>query len=105
MTVSMGIRHRDTGEYEYVPIATSETFRCVWLPACQQLGLGLVALFDGGALTSVPAELVPRIIEEVERLRDWVAAQPGCGFVAERCTDILKALERTDPTVCDYDFG
>ncbi len=105
MTVEMGIRHRDTGAYEVVPVATSEAFRRVWLPACERLGLELVPLFAGGALTTVPTDLVPRIIAEVSRLRtDAVAVNDG-EYLAERCSDILDAFERTDPTVCEYDFG
>jgi hypothetical protein len=105
MTVEMGIRYRDSGEYEVVPVATSETFRLVWLPACERLGLELVPLFAGGALTTVPPELVPRIVAEVERLRAWAAGQPDGEYLADRCLGILAAFARTDPAECAYDFG
>jgi hypothetical protein len=105
MTVEMGIRHRNSGEFEVVPVATSETFRCVWLPACEHLGLKLVPLFAGGALTRVPVELVPEIIAEVERLRGWAAEQSDGGYLADRCSGILAAFTRTDPAECEYDFG
>ena len=105
MTVEMGILHRPSGRYEVVPVATAETFRTVWLPAAERLGLGLVPLFSGGALTTVPVELVSRIVSEVIQLRDWAATQPGGGYLAARCRDILTAFERTDPLECEYDFG
>jgi hypothetical protein len=105
MSVEMGIRHRDSGEYEVVPIATLDTFRRVWLPACEELGLELVPLFAGGALTSVPPDLVPRIIDEVLRL--WIASVrlPEREHLADRCQSILAALARTEPALCEYDFG
>jgi hypothetical protein len=105
MSVEMGIRHRDSGEYEVVPVATTDTFRRVWLPASGQLGLELVPLFAGGALTAVPQELVPRIIAELERLRGWAVAKPDGEYLAERCTGILAAFARTNPTTCEYEFG
>jgi hypothetical protein len=105
MTVEMGIRHRDSGEYEVVPVATSETFRGVWLPACEQLGLELVPLFAGGALTTVPPKLVSQIVAEVERLRSWAIDQPNSEYLADRCSAILAAFARTDPMACEYDFG
>ena len=105
MSVEMGIRHRDSGEYEVVPVATLATFRQVWLPACERLGLELVPLFAGGALTIVPPEVVPRIVAEVERLRRWAAEQPDGMYLADRCSGILAAFARTDPAACEYDFG
>jgi hypothetical protein len=99
MTVEMGIRHHATGEYEVVPVATSDTFRRVWLPACERLGLEFVPLFAGGALTTVPAELVPQIVAEVERLRAATLATPDGDYLADRCSDILAAFARTDPAV------
>ncbi len=105
MSVEMGIRHRDSGEYEVVPVASSETFRRVWLPACERLGLELVPLFAGGALTVVPPELIERIVAEVEGLRGWAAEQPDGVYLTDRCSGILAAFARTDPVACEYDFG
>lgn len=105
MTVEMGIRHHTTGEYEVVPVATSDTFRRVWLPVCERLGLEFVPLFAGGALTTVPADLVPRIVAEVERLRAAAVEWPDGEYLADRCSGILAAFARTDPAACDYDFG
>lgn len=104
MTVELGIRHRESGEYEVVPVATSATFREVWLPACKQLGLELVPEFPGGALTTVPAEFVPRIVDELDRLRQWAAGNVGdpyAGYLVDRCDGLLRAFARTDPAACD----
>src|SRR5262245_12514429 len=105
MTVEMGIRHRATGTYEVVPIATTNGFREIWLPACEHLGLKLVPLFSGGGLTVVPPELIPGIIAELEKLRGWAAEQPASQGLVERCAGILAALNRADSTMCEYDFG
>jgi len=105
MSIEMGIRHRGSGEYEVVPVSTSGTFEKVWRPAAERLGLEFVPLFSGGALTTVPTELVPRIVAEVRRLRGWAATQPDGNYLVERCSDILAAFERTDPSQCEYDFG
>ena len=105
MTVAMGIRHRASGEYEVVPVATNETFRRVWLPACERLGLTLVPLFDGGAFFRLPPNLIPGVVSEVNALREWASARPDGEPLAERCGEILAAFGRTDPESCDYDFG
>ena len=105
MTVEMGILHRESGEYEVVPVAATETFRTVWRPAAERLGWEFVPLFSGGALTPVPADLIQQIIAEVKILQQWAAAQPDGEYLVHRCTGILSAFERTDPSEYEYDFG
>jgi hypothetical protein len=104
MTVEMGIR-RHTGEYEVVPVATAATFREVWLPACERLGLEWVARLHDGALTPVPLGLLPQIVNELGQLRGWAAEQPDLKHVVERIDAILAAFRDTDPLACEYDFG
>ena len=105
MTIEMGIRHRETGTYEVVPVATSETFRKVWLPACERLGLEWVAHLHDGALTPVSPEVVPHLIGELQRLRAWACEQQELGPPVERIDSILRAFRETNPTLCEYDFG
>ena len=105
VSVEMGIHHRATGDYQVVPVATIDAFRLVWLPACERLGLELVPLFAGGALSPVPAEMVLRVVAEVTRLRDAAAEWPDGDYLADRCLSILAAFARTDPAAYEYDFG
>lgn len=105
MSVEMGNRHRATGEYVVVPIATADAFHRVWLPACERLGLEFVPLFYGGGLTTVTAELVPQIVAEIEQLRAAVVGWPDGDYLADRCSGILTAFAHTDPAACEYDFG
>ena len=71
------------------PVATLDTVRRVWLPACGRLGL----------------ELVPRIVAEVERLRAWAAGRSDGEHLADRCSGVLAAFARTDTAACESDFG
>jgi hypothetical protein len=105
MTIEMGILHRESGEYEIVPVATNKTFREVWLPACERLGMSLVPLFYGGALVHIPPNLLPRIVSELKQLRKWAASQQDDDYLVDRREDILAAVARTDPDECDYDIG
>lgn len=105
MTVSMGIRHLDTGRYEVVPVATSDIFRVWWLPACGHLGLELVAHFHDGALTEVAHEDGPRIAAELDTLRAWASSEPERDFMVSRIDGILSALRRSDLARCVYGFG
>jgi hypothetical protein len=105
----MGIRHLDTGEYETVPVATSEFFESVWLPASQKLGLQYVSHFHDGGLTGIPSESVPDIVEELHRLRAWATENLVGEHVVEHAVEridlILAGFARTDPAICEYDFG
>jgi hypothetical protein len=105
MSISLGIRHRESGEYEVVPIATNAMFRRVWLPACERLGLSLVPLFEGGGLCFSGANRTRHVVSELEALRDWAASQPYGEYLVDRCGHLLAAFEWTDPEACDFDFG
>lgn len=105
MTVSMGIRHLDTGRYDVVPVATSDVFRAWWLPACDHLGLEFVSHFHDGALTEVAREEVPRIAAELETLRAWASSDPERDFMVSRIDGILSAFRKSDLARCIYDFG
>jgi hypothetical protein len=105
MSISLGIHHRESGGYEDVAIATNATFRQVWLPACERLGLLLVPLFEGGGLVFYGPNLARQVVSELEVLRDWAASQPDGEYLVDRCGDLLAAFERTDPEACDFYFG
>jgi|GEM_PF-3737994 len=105
MSVSMGLRHKTSGEYREVPIASSRGFIEGWLPLCEQLGLQYIPLFNGGAFTTVPEDLIPEIIRELRLLHTKVENDSGRAWIAERVTDILAAFAETNPKEWEYDFG
>lgn len=104
MSVAMGMQNRLTGEYRVVPISSSETWREVWLPLCLRFDLVHLRDFQGGALCSVPAELIPDIIRELGVLAEVVVTE-GHEWIAERITNILSAFAETNPEEWEYDFG
>ncbi|MCE9560666.1 MAG: hypothetical protein K8U57_01300 [Planctomycetes bacterium] len=105
MTVSMGLTNRLTGEYRHVPISTSGSFRDVWIPLCNQIGLIYVPDFEGGAFTHVPPELIPDIVKELSLLAEVVVAREGYDWIAERIAEIIQAFKETNPDEWEYDFG
>ena len=105
VSVSLMITYLATGELEEVPIATNDTFGRVWLPACDRLGLELVAMFRDGGLATIPAELVPQIVSELERLRAGSVGHPDGEYLTDRCDDLLDAFARTDPSTAEYSIG
>jgi hypothetical protein len=105
MAVSMGLRNRLTGEYQEVPIATLASFREVWLPICERLGLVWIPEFAGGALTVVPEQLIQEIVRELQALAHDIGDTPNLRWIAERAEAILAAFAKTTPTEWEYDFG
>ena len=105
MSVSMGMRNKTTGEYRVVPIASSRGFTEDWLPFCDPLGLQLVSLFSGGALTTVPDDLIPEIIRELQLLLTATENSRSSEWIAERVRDILTAFADTNAAEWEYDFG
>jgi hypothetical protein len=105
MTVAMGIRHRESGEYQVIPVATSAAFRDVWLPACDRLGLEWVARFHDGSLTTVAPHVIPEIVAELERMRVWATIQQEMSFVVEKIDVILQAIRDNDVINYEFDVG
>ena len=46
MTVSIVKRNRSTGKVVTIPVTTSQTFRRLWIPAAELLGLTIVPLLS-----------------------------------------------------------
>lgn len=105
MSVSMGLQHKATGEYRNVALASLRGFTEGWLPLCERLGLQFVPLFSGGALTTVPDELVPEIIRELRLLLAEAEVASETAWIAERVRNVLAAFAETNPTEWEYDFG
>lgn len=108
MTVSMGIKHRGSGRYEIVSIATSAQFTSDWLPACALLGLRFVSRFHDGSLGVVDKQDLYEIVAELNTMRSWATAKErteDMTLLVERIDDILRALQETSWDDCEYDFG
>ncbi|MDP2316560.1 MAG: hypothetical protein Q8P41_26945 [Pseudomonadota bacterium] len=56
---------------EYIPVATEAVFEELWVPACGTLGLRWVPCFQSGI--PITSEDLPDVIDELDRLRCWVA--------------------------------
>jgi len=105
MTIEMGILKINTGNYEVIPVATSEIFYQFWLPACRYLGLQFISHFHDGYLNVVLVEDVPRIVEELICLHSYTLAQEDLAFMNERIERIIQVFQTTDPASYEYDFG
>jgi len=105
MSVSLMLHHRSRNEVREVPIATEHGFREGWLPVCQRLGLHLVPMFSGGALTPVPANLLPAIIDELTLMRSALNSDRDRGWIVEQIDAILAAFWETSPDEWDYTIG
>ena len=105
MSVSLMLRHNLTGECREIPVATERGFREGWLPVCQQLCLQLVPMFSGGALTSLPPDLIPAIVRELKAMRSALGAEPESAWIVEQIDAILTALTETAPAEWEYSFG
>ncbi|MFO0757956.1 MAG: hypothetical protein U0359_15780 [Byssovorax sp.] len=103
MTISMGIKHEDSGAYEVVPIATSQYFEQRWLPACAHLGLRYVPHFHDGSLSALSAGDLGEVVKELEMLRAWATTNDP--FMTERIDGVLRALHGSASIPCVYDFG
>lgn len=105
MTIEMGILQINTGNYEVIPVATSEIFYQFWLPACKYLGLQFISHFHDGSLNVVSVEDVPKIIEELICLHSYTLEQEDLTFMSERIERIIQMFQTKDTASHEYDFG
>lgn len=78
-----------------LPVATESFYKQYWEPAAEELGLEWTALFQGG--TDVEREDVPKILEEIAMLKNWVASNMT-GEAQEHMLRRLNLLELGLPT-------
>ncbi|NIK71775.1 MULTISPECIES: hypothetical protein [unclassified Paenibacillus] len=78
-----------------LPVATEAFYKQYWEPATEELGLQWTALFQGG--TDVEHEDVPAILEELDKLKEWVIAKMD-GEAREHMLRRLKLLETGLPS-------
>jgi hypothetical protein len=75
----------DGNTIDYSPIATQGTFRALWIPACDVLGLELIPLFESGLL--ITHDTFDDLLAELERLE---------AFASQRCEELghVNLIER-----------
>ncbi|MBD2241306.1 hypothetical protein H6G35_32765 [Aulosira sp. FACHB-113] len=105
MTIEMEILQINTGNYEVIPVATSEVFYKFWLPACRCLGLQLISHFHDWSLNVVSTEDIFRIVEELIYLHSYTLEQEDLAFMSERIESIIQVFQTTDAASYEYDFG
>jgi hypothetical protein len=64
----------DSNTIDYSPVATQGTFRALWIPACDVLGLKLIPLFESGLL--ITGDMFDDLLGELGRLEAF-ARQRG----------------------------
>lgn len=74
-----------------VPVAAERAFETYWLPASRLLGLNWVPAFQGGF--AVQSEDIPEILEELERLRQFLASEPPGQLPAGVAGDMLERID------------
>ena len=83
-----------TKKRDFVPIATEEVFQKYWQPGCAALHLRWVPLFHTGL--PLQHEDISLVIEELERLKQWLSGHPESSVpqaVVMRIDQLLQALQ------------
>ena len=104
MGVQLLIHRKGAAEPEYYSLTGATGWATVWLPAAEELELDLVPLLGDGAFSSVPAEHLPKVIEQLSRLQRWMSAS-GHDLYVEHLNNILPALTAVNPQEDDVSFG
>ncbi|MGK3993526.1 hypothetical protein [Sorangium sp. So ce1024] len=86
-------RQGDTRSNRLVPVAAQSTFKELWIPAAEVLGLQWVPMFE----TGFPVERsdLPDVIRELEALRAWcVSSESHRKVILERLDRLIDELNR-----------
>jgi hypothetical protein len=83
---STGSRGRDQ-----VPISTESIFHTYWLPAANLLALRWVPAFAGGI--DIEEQDIPEVLDELRRLRAYVASAPRPDWPAEIAAYVLGRID------------
>lgn len=74
-----------------MPIATNDIFNRYWLPACYELGLRLIPLFETGyPVIRLEPETIPLILNELSTLKLFFSRAKS----AAAYKDIIGRIER-----------
>jgi hypothetical protein len=79
----------------YIPVASQGVYSTEWVPTARKLGLRWLPLFRTG--TTVDAEDLPAVVDEIRQLRTAMAGDPKTTVYLERIDFILEALDEMDP--------
>lgn len=93
MAVSITRVDRRTGEAIEISISTMPSYKDLWEPLCNELGLvWLPRAVAGGWLTD---ESRLGLISELQRLRDYIRDRnvPRCDWIADQIDGMLPELE------------
>lgn len=102
MSIALTATSSDGSDDLYVPIATNEDFRELWLPGCRALNLALVPLLESPGIVfhdSDPTKMTigtERLLDELRSLLGWAKAADA-GLVVERLERLLSTLAVLDP--------
>jgi hypothetical protein len=96
MSVAVLVKFKDESkDRAYLPVATEGAFTH-WARAARELGLSIVASFDGNGADVRPEEL-PGLIAELRAIRSAFASSPETSGFVERADFLIASLEALDP--------
>ena len=94
MSVALMVSQAGDGNtIDYSPIATQGTFRALWIPACDVLGLELIPLFESGLL--ITHGMFDDLLAELGRLEAFASQkceEPGHANLIERIRILQSKL-------------
>ena len=76
---------------ELMPVAAQQVFTSKWLPGCSALNLEWVPLFETGIV--VDPSNATSVLEELHRLRQWMAQRAGYEYESERISCLIEGVE------------
>ena len=93
MSVCLLIDSPRDPEGRSVPVATEEVFTSIWQPACRELGLKWVPLFQTGL--AIERRDLPEILSELGLLSARLAGRPEAGHVRSRMDLLAEELRQS----------
>ncbi|WP_426318417.1 hypothetical protein [Pseudoduganella sp. R-43] len=93
MTVSLIVSSPKSDEYRnfYIPLATEEVFRRIWLTAAKETNAFWLPMFETGVDVSVSD--FEEVSGELNLLRRWVEHQPQTNIPKSEKDKVLERIE------------
>lgn len=101
-----GVKINGDADNTYIPIATEDAFRNVWLPVSRQYGLKWINAFQGGH--SFTREDIRDILGDLRQLKEIVGQEEGEEQVLSRVNSLiefLKQLEAREGEEIEFSIG